>query len=336
MAQAQDCRIVFMGTPGFAAEVLEKLAQWPGGRVVAVYTQPDRPRGRGMKLASSPVKELAERLGLEVRQPLNFKSEDERRALAELHPDIIVAAAYGLLLPKAVLDAARVAPLNVHASLLPLYRGAAPIQRCIMESCSPDAVTGVSIMHMEPSLDTGPVYATRRVPIGCCHAGELTEALARAGGELLVETLPGILAGTVTAIPQDHAKATHAAKLLKEHGRIDWSLPAARVDAHVRGVTPAPGARTRMECRGAAEPLEVRIVRGHVASAECPAACGLVPGKVVSLPEGLGIVCGEGMYILDVVRPSGRKDMAGPAFAHGYAPLRALQPEAPEPPEGTA
>ncbi|MDE6734385.1 MAG: methionyl-tRNA formyltransferase [Desulfovibrio sp.] len=336
MAQAQDCRIVFMGTPGFAAEVLEKLAQWPGGRIVAVYTQPDRPRGRGMKLVPSPVKTLAQSLGLEVRQPVNFKSEDDRHALAELRPDIIVAAAYGLLLPKAVLDAARVAPLNVHASLLPLYRGAAPIQRCIMENCSPDAVTGVSIMHMEPSLDTGPVYATRTVPIGCCHAGELTEALARAGAELLVETLPGIVAGTLTPVPQDHAKATHAAKLLKEHGRIDWTLPAAQVDALVRAVTPAPGARTRLLCKGAPEPLEVRILRGHVASGACPADCGLAPGQVIPLNEGLGIVCGEGVYVLDTVRPSGRKDMSGLDFANGYGPKRALLPEEQCGPEGAA
>lgn len=325
-----------MGTPGFAAAVLEKLARWPGGRVVAVYTQPDRPRGRGMKLVPSPVKTLAESLGLEVRQPVNFRSEEDRRELAELRPDIIVAAAYGLLLPRAVLDAARIAPLNVHASLLPLYRGAAPIQRCIMESCSPDAVTGVSIMHMEPSLDTGPVYATRTVPIGCCHAGELTEALAKAGAELLVETLPGIVAGTVTALPQDHSKATHAAKLLKEHGRIDWSLTAAQVDAHVRGVTPSPGARARLECKGASEPQDVRILRGHVATSACPSRCGLAPGQVVPLSEGLGIVCGEGVYVLDTVRPSGRKDMSGLDFANGYGPLRALPPDPRMPPEGAA
>lgn len=322
-----------MGTPAFAATVLEKLARWPGGRVLAVYTQPDRPRGRGMKMVPTPVKQLAESLGLEVRQPVNFKGEAERRELADLRPDIIVAAAYGLLLPKAVLEAARIAPLNVHASLLPRYRGAAPIQRCIMESCSPDAVTGVSLMHMEPSLDTGPVYATRTVPIGCCHAGELAEALARAGAELLLETLPGIVAGTVTPVPQDHARATHAAKLEKEDGRIDWSQPVARVDARVRGVTPAPGATTRILCKDAAEPLDVRILRGHVA--EAPLAAPLPPpGTIVRQQSGLAVACADGLYQLDRVRPSGRKDMDGLAFANGYAPLRALCPRealAPEP-----
>lgn len=323
-----------MGTPAFAATVLEKLARWPGGRVVAVYTQPDRPRGRrGMKLVPSPVKELAERLGLEVRQPVNFRDEAERQALADLRPDIIVAAAYGLLLPRAVLDAARIAPLNVHASLLPRYRGAAPIQRCIMESCSPDAVTGVSLMHMEPSLDTGPVYATRSVPIGCCHAGELTEALARAGADLLVETLPGILDGTVTATPQDHSQATHAAKLAKEDGRIDWSRPVAQVDAHIRGVTPAPGATTRILCKDGGVPLEVRIMRGQPAG-EVLTTSLPPPGTLVRLPAGLAVACADGFYLLDRVRPSGRKDMEGLAFANGYAPLRALGPSeiaAPEP-----
>ena len=322
-----------MGTPAFAATVLDKLARWPGGRVVAVYTQPDRPRGRGMKLVPSPVKLLAESLGLEVRQPVNFRDEESRRELADLQPDIIVAAAYGLLLPKAVLDAARIAPLNVHASLLPRYRGAAPIQRCIMESCSPDAVTGVSIMHMEPSLDTGPVYASCSVPIGSCHAGELTEALAEAGADLLVETLPGIIDGTVTATPQDHASATHAAKLTREDGRIDWGLPVAQVDALVRGVTPAPGATARILCKDAAEPLEVRILKGHIASG---AAIGPLPapGTIVRLPVGLLVACADGFYQLDRIRPSGRKDMDGLAFANGYAPLRALlraDAAAPEP-----
>ena len=323
-----------MGTPGFAAAVLDKLARWPGGRVIAVYTQPDRPRGRGMKLTPSPVKTLAESLGIEVRQPLNFKAEEDRKALADLRPDLIVAAAYGLLLPKAVLDTARIAPLNVHASLLPLYRGAAPIQRCIMESCSPDAVTGVSIMHMEPSLDTGPVYATRTVPIGSFHAGELTEALAEAGAELLVETLPGIVAGTLTASPQDHARATHAAKLCKEDGRIDWSLPVARVDAQVRGVTPAPGARASVSCKGAPEPVEVRILAGRPEAAQgspLPEA-----GTFVRLGEKLGIACADGYYLLERVRPSGRKDMSGQDFANGYGPLFALLPGSAEAPEGAA
>ena len=327
-----------MGTPGFAAIVLDKLARWPGGRVVAVYTQPDRPRGRGMKLVPSPVKALAQSLGIEVRQPLNFKAEEDRKALADLTPDILVAAAYGLLLPKAVLDTARIAPLNVHASLLPLYRGAAPIQRCIMESCAPDAVTGVSIMHMEPSLDTGPVYASRTVPIGSCHAGELTETLANAGAELLVESLPGIVAGTLTAIPQDHALATHAAKLSKEDGRIDWSFPVARVDAQVRGVTPSPGARARIRCKGATVPLDVRILAGRTETAH--SAPLREPGTIVRLGDGsgerLGIACADGYYILEKVRPSGRKDMSGMDFANGYGPLAALLPGAPEAPEGAS
>ena len=324
-----------MGTPEFAAEVLARLAAWPGGRVVAAYTQPDRPRGRGMRRVPSPVKTLAERLGVEVRQPENFRSEAERNRLAELAPDILVAAAYGLLLPRAVLDAARIAPLNVHASLLPRYRGAAPIQRAVMENWAPDAVTGVSIMRMEPSLDTGPVYATRSVPIAGRTAGEVTEALAVAGGELLVEALPGIVAGTLVAKPQDDALATHAAKLGKEDGRIDWNLPACQVDAWVRGVTPAPGARARIVCKGAAEPLDILILKGRAAEAPQGSARP-APGTIQKLPSGLGVACTDGIYVLERLRPTGRKDMAGRDFANGYAPLRALSPGDQLLPEGSA
>ncbi len=324
-----------MGTPDFAAVVLEQLVRWPGGRVAAVYTQPDRPRGRGMKLVPSPVKTLAEDLGLEVRQPENFRSAEERERLAALAPDLLVVAAYGLLLPGAVLDAARIAPLNVHASLLPRYRGAAPIQRAIMENWAPDAVTGVSLMRMEPSLDTGPVYAARSVPIAGRTAGELTAVLARAGAELLLDTLDGIVAGTVPAVPQDASAATHAAKLSKADGRIDWTLPVARVDALVRGVTPAPGARTLVLPRGTAEPLELRILAGHAGDA---AAGGALPpaGTIAKLPAGLGVACADGFYMLDRVRPPGRKDREGMAFANGYAPVRALGPGAFGPQGGAA
>lgn len=328
-----------MGTPAFAAVVLEKLARWPGGSVIAVYTQPDRPRGRGMRLAPSPVKELARSMGLDVRQPLNFKREEERKELAELRPDILVAAAYGLILPKAVLDAARIAPLNVHASLLPRYRGAAPIQRAIMENWGPDAVTGVSIMRMEPSLDTGPVYAARAVPVAGMTAGALAEVLAMTGGDLLVESLPGIVAGTLPAKPQDHAAATHAAKLTREDGLIDWARPAARVDAQVRGVTPAPGATTRFLCKDASEPLDVRVMAGHVGPTP-PGGPLPEPGALVRLsgPRGeeLAVACADGLYVLDRLRPSGRKDMTGAAFANGYAPRRALTPGEAASPESPA
>lgn len=324
-----------MGTPDFAAVVLEQLVRRPGGSVVAVYTQPDRPRGRGMRLEPSPVKSLAEGLGLEVRQPESFKGAAEQERLAALAPDLLVVAAYGLILPGAVLDAARIAPLNVHASLLPRYRGAAPIQRAIMENWAPDAETGVSLMRMEPGLDTGPVYARRAVPIAGRTAGELTAVLARVGAELLLDTLDGIVAGSVAAVPQDASAATYAAKLSKADGWIDWTLPAARVDALVRGVTPAPGARTRVMVRGAAEPLELRILAGHAVDA---AARGTLPaaGSIAKLQGGLGVACADAFYMLDRVRPTGRKDMTGTAFANGYAPVRALGPEAPVPPGGAA
>lgn len=324
-----------MGTPDFAAVVLERLLCLERARVACVYTQPDRPRGRGMRLVPSPVKTLAEGHGLEVRQPENFRSAEERERLAALAPDLLVVAAYGLLLPGAVLDAARIAPLNVHASLLPRYRGAAPIQRAIMENWAPDAVTGVSLMRMEPSLDTGPVYARKAVPIAGRTAGELTAVLAREGAELLAGTLDGIVAGTVPAVPQDASAATYAAKLCKADGQVDWTLPAARVDALVRGVTPAPGARAGVMLQGAPEPLELRILAGHAVDA---AAEGTLPpaGNIAKVFGGLGVACADGFYMLDRVRPSGRKDMTGTAFANGYAPVRALGPEAPVPPGATA
>lgn len=314
-----------MGTPDFAAVVLEQLACWQGGRVVAVYTQPDRPRGRGMRLVPSPVKTLAERLGITVLQPVDFKGVEERQQLVELAPDLLIAAAYGLLLPGEVLDAPRIAPLNVHASLLPRYRGAAPIQRAIMENWGPDAVTGVSLMRMEPTLDTGPIYAMRTVPIAGRTAGELTTVLARAGAELLMATLDGIIAGTVLAVPQEVSTATHAAKLSKNDGRIDWALPVAQVEALVRGVTPSPGARTRVAVGSGADLLDVLVLSGH---ADTRAALPPLPppGTIVRFSGSLSVACADGFYVLDRIRPTGRRDMAGTDFANGYTPVRALGP----------
>lgn len=323
MAQAQDLRLVFMGTPDFAATVLERLAAWPKGRIVAVYTQPDRPRGRGMRLEPSPVKIRAQDLGLELRQPENFKNPVECQLLASLKPDILVVAAYGLLLPKVVLDAARIAPLNVHASLLPRYRGAAPIQRCIMENWRPNAMTGVSIMHMEPGLDTGPVYAEQEVPIARRTSGELTEVLAREGAELLLVSLDGIIDGTLSATAQDASLASYAAKVSKEDGRIDCRKSVAQVDAQVRALTPAPGARIQVQCKDKEQILDLRILKGHIAAdvASLPE-----PGTTVRLSDGLGLACADGIYVLDLVRPNGRKDMTGPDFANGYAPIQAVMP----------
>ena len=220
-----------MGTPDLAAAVLRRLVRWPGGDVVAVYTQPDRPAGRGHKLTPSPVKKLALELGLPVHQPLNFRQEGAVDELAALKPDLLVVAAYGLILPQAVLDIPTVDTLNVHTSLLPRYRGAAPIQRAVMENWQPGDVTGVSIMRIVPALDAGPVYAQCEVPIGEHTAGSLHDVLAEAGGELLVTVLDKLRDGSAQPREQDESRVTYAAKLAKEDGYIDWDRPAAEVHA---------------------------------------------------------------------------------------------------------
>ena len=213
MPETAKLKLVFMGTPDFSAVILEQVLAWSGGEVLAVYTQPDRPAGRGKKLQASPVKELALRHGIEVRQPLNFKNPEDVAALDGLKPDFLLVAAYGLILPQSVLDIPRFAPVNVHASLLPKYRGAAPIQRAVMNG---DAQTGIAIMRMEAGLDTGPVYAMRAIPIGPEDpAGDVHDALACLGGELLLDSLPGIASGELVAAAQDDASATYAPKLGK-------------------------------------------------------------------------------------------------------------------------
>ena len=233
-----------MGTPELAATVLRAVAGWPAGRIVAVYTQPDRPAGRGHKLTPSPVKVLAQSLGLPVEQPLNFKDEESCRKLAEYKPDFLLVAAYGLLLPVPVIETPRFPPLNVHTSLLPRYRGAAPIQRALMENWEEGAQTGVSIMEIVQALDAGPVYAQEALPLAGHTGGTLHDALAETGGRLLLSVLDQFAAGTAHAVPQDETQATYAAKLSKADGYVDWNAPAAAVDARIRAVTPWPGARS--------------------------------------------------------------------------------------------
>ena len=273
-----------MGTPELAAVVLRRLADWPGGEVLAVYTQPDRPAGRGQKLRPSPVKEAALELGLPVRQPENFRDAESVAELAALAPDVLAVAAYGLILPQAVLDIPRLAPLNVHTSLLPRYRGAAPIQRAIMENWQPGAESGVSIMRMEKGLDTGPVYAQRRIALAEQTAGSLHDALAALGAEALLEVISELCDGTAVAVPQDEGLASYAAKVFKEDGYVDWSLPLAAVHAQIRGVTPFPGARTLLQAGELTEPLLLQIWPGEpeaFAGGERP-VCGSLRRRLVS------------------------------------------------------
>lgn len=311
-----------MGTPELAAAVLRRLADWPGGEILAVYTQPDRPAGRGHKLQASPVKQTAQALGLPVRQPENFRDAGTVEELAALTPDVLAVAAYGLILPQAVLDIPRLAPLNVHTSLLPRYRGAAPIQRAIMENWQPDAESGVSIMRMERGLDTGPVYAQRRMALAGQTAGSLHDALAGLGGDALLEVLEKLCAGTAEAVPQDTALATYAAKVFKEDGYVDWSRPLAEVDALIRGVTPVPGARTLLDGDGLAEPLLLQLGPGQAE----PFGTGehAVCGSVRRDRAGLSIACADGWYRLRKVRPPAKKEMDAEALCNGLLQKTAL------------
>lgn len=321
-------RAVFMGTPEFAAVILKQLLESPDVEVVGVYTQPDRPAGRGKKLTAPAVKLAALERGLPVFQPLNFKQGEAGDAavaeLAALAPDILVVAAYGLLLPQRVLDIPARMPINVHASLLPRYRGAAPIQRAIMNG---DAVTGVTIMKMEKGLDTGPMLMQRAVGIDINDtSADLHDELAREGADLLLLALERLRAGSLPAIPQENEKATHAAKLSKEEALIDFSLPAAVIHAHIRGVTPWPGAVAHV-CRPGQEALAVHMAPGafplssvmQEACAAARAGGAARPGAVIGLVENaLLVACGDGCCAFTSLRPSGGKSLDAASFCNGY------------------
>ena len=230
-------RIIFMGSPDFAVPTLQALVD-AAHEVVCVYTQPPRPGGRrGKELTPTPVHQRASDLGIEVRHPKSLKSADEQAAFAALDADVAVVAAYGLILPQPVLDAPVNGCLNVHASILPRWRGAAPIHRAVMAG---DNVTGVTIMQMEAGLDTGPMLAMARTPIETKTTGELTEELAELGAQLMVGTLRDL--NIHVPIAQDDADATYAAKIDKAEARVDWDRPAQEVVRHVHGLSPFPGA----------------------------------------------------------------------------------------------
>ena len=291
-------RIVFMGTPEFAVPTLQALLD-AAHEVVCVYTQPPRPGGRrGREVTPSPVQKLAERQGIEVRHPTSLKSEDEQKRFAALNADIAVVAAYGLILPQAVLDAPTHGCLNVHASILPRWRGAAPIHRAIMVG---DPVTGVTIMQMEAGLDTGPMLATVRTPIEDKTTGELTEELAELGAQLMVGTLIDLEA--LHPIPQDDVEATHAPKIDKAEARIDWTKPAQEIERLVRGLAPFPGAW--FELGGD----RVKLLRAEVVDGEGAA------GEV--LDERLAIACGEGAIRPVMLQRAGKPAMDLGTFLRG-------------------
>jgi methionyl-tRNA formyltransferase len=297
-------RVLFMGSPQFAVPTLQALMS--GYQVVGVVTQPDRPSGRGRQLHPPPVKAVAQARGLPVLQPASLRSPEAIAELQALHPDVIVVAAFGQILRPAVLDLPPFGCLNVHASLLPRWRGAAPIAAAILAG---DETAGITIMRMDPGLDTGPILRQRALPIAPDDTAEsLGEKLARLGADLLLDTLPDWLAGRIEPQPQDDAQATFAPQLEKEQGHIDWSEPADAIARQVRAFHPWPGTFTTWQ--GA--PL--RILR---ASAEPSSAEGTLTGTVVATPEGPAVATGRGWLRLIEVQPAGKRPMPASAFVRG-------------------
>ncbi len=308
-------RLVFMGTPDFAAHILRSLSAWEGADIVAAYCREDKPVGRGRALTPPPVKTAAQELGIPVRQPRNFKDEVDRADLAVFTPDVVVVAAYGLILPQAVLNIPRLGCLNVHASLLPLYRGAAPIQRAIMDGRS---ATGITIMRMEAGLDTGPMLNQRALGIGVDDtAGTLHDELADLGARLLIETLEAFRQGTPPpAIAQNDALSTYAARLEKRDGFIDWNASAFAVHNRIRGVTPWPGARATALLPDR-EPLSVQLLPGSLGEP----VTDRPPGSILGLRDGrLAVACADRAYLIPAVTVSGKKRMDALSFCNGYLP----------------
>ncbi len=295
-------RVVFAGTPDFALASLRALIE-ADIRPLAVFTQPDRPSGRGRKLTSSPVKKYALDRGIGVLQPSTLKDAGAVRLLADLDPDALIVTAYGLILPQAVLDVPRRGCINVHASLLPKWRGAAPIQAAILAG---DRETGISLMQMDAGLDTGPVYARGKIPIDeHVTAGELHDRLAELGGALLVEHLDGILNGTLIAEPQDDREASYAGKIRPDDARIDWTRPAAELARCVRAYNPTPGARFQLN----GETVKCWAARTSERHGD-PA------GRVLSAGvEGVEVACGQGSLIVTRLQRPGRKPVSAGEFA---------------------
>lgn len=297
-------KIVFMGTPDFSVPTLVEIVGH-GHEVIAVYTRAPKPAGRGMAERRSPVHEKADAFGIPVFTPRTLRDPDEQARFAALGADVAVVVAYGLLLPKPVLDAPREGCLNIHASLLPRWRGAAPINRAIMAG---DTETGVMIMRMEEGLDTGPVAMAERVPIGPdMTAGELHDRLAPLGADLAVRALGALERGGLTARPQSEEGVVYAAKLGNAETRVDWTRPARAVHDHVRGLSPFPGAW--FEADLGKGPERVKLVR--TARAEGIGA----PGTLLS-DDGI-VACGEGAVRLVTVQRAGSKAMSFADFARG-------------------
>lgn len=297
-----DTKLLFAGTPDFAVPTLQRLLE-SAVQVVAVYTQPDRPAGRGRRLAASPVKQLALERGIPVKQPATLKTPEAVSALDALQADLMVVVAYGLLLPTAVLQAPRLGCINVHASLLPRWRGAAPIQRALLAG---DTETGITIMGMEAGLDTGPMYLKHRTRVRPDDTGaSLHDRLALLGADALMEALPGILGGRLTPEPQDPACATYAQKISKDEALIDWSRPAAEIERQIRAFNPWPIAETR------AGSMTLRIWEGELTDKESADP----PGTVVATSKnGIEVATADRLLRLTRLQAPGKRPMTAAEY----------------------
>ena len=299
-------RVVFMGTPDFAVPTLAAVAA-AGHQVVAVYTQPPRPAGRGMDERTSPVHHFAEAAGVPVLTPRTLKTAEHQHAFAGLQADVAVVVAYGLILPKPILDAPRHGCLNLHASPLPRWRGAAPIQRAIMAG---DTETAATVMRMDEGLDTGPVCLAERLAIGPqMTAGDVHDVLAQRGADLMVRALALMEQGTLNCAPQSAAGITYAAKIDKAETGIDFSRPAHEVHNHIRGLSPAPGAWFELAASGGKRE-RIRVLRAELA--EGSGAAGTV------LDDALTIACGQGAVRLALIQRAGKRPMMAAEVLRGY------------------
>lgn len=297
-------RIVFMGTPDIAATCLKRILA-DGSDVAAVYTQPDRPKGRGMKLVYSPVKEVALSAGIPVYQPENFKDEETVQTLRDLQPDVIAVVAYGRILPQSVLDIPKFGCINIHASLLPKYRGSAPYQWAVLDGLKE---TGVTAMYLVREMDAGDIIDTAKTPIGENEtAGELLDRLAVLGAELLSKTLVNIENGTATAMPQDPSQVSYAPMLDKSMCPIDWTKTAQQVHDHVRGLHPWPVATAVL----AGTNFKIHATAIVDGSGEAGTILGLTK-------TGLQVACGEGAVEIRILQAEGGKRMSAPDYFRGH------------------